>query len=199
MELRDGIALAGKIDRVDASGEYRRVIDYKTGRIEAKPVPYYTGRKLQLELYLTAASQGAKPAGAYYFPAQVSYHHADELPFRMLGYTLDTEENILRSDTSLEAGKKSRFIEASCRGKGKRSSKLLVQGDFEAFLGYSLLVARQGLSEVERGCIAASPYKEACEYCPYGSLCNFERGRDREETKITETESAAIVKRREEV
>ena len=199
VELRDGIALAGKIDRVDASGEYRRVIDYKTGRIEAKPVPYYTGRKLQLELYLTAASQGAKPAGAYYFPAQVSYHHADELPFRMLGYTLDTEENILRSDTSLEAGKKSRFIEASYRGKGKRSSKLLVQGDFEAFLGYSLLVARQGLSEVERGCIAASPYKEACEYCPYGSLCNFERGRDREETKITETEIAAIVKRREEV
>ena len=76
---------------------------------------------------------------------------------------------------------------------------MLVQGDFEAFLGYSLLVARQGLSEVERGCIAASPYKEACEYCPYGSLCNFERGRDREETKITETEIAAIVKRREEV
>lgn len=196
LELSGGFTLAGKIDRVDASGEYRRVVDYKTGSFDAKAAPYYTGRKLQLELYLAAASQGAKPAGAYYFPAQVSYHAADEAPFRMQGYTLDTEENILRSDTALEEGQRSRFIEASYRAKGKKSGKLMAEGDFQSFLGYSLLVAGQGISEAAGGCIAASPYEGACEYCPYGSLCGFE-GEAREEKKVTEAEIVRIVKRRE--
>ena len=192
--LTESVALAGKIDRVDACGEFRRVVDYKTGSFEAKPVPYYTGRKLQLELYLTAASQDGKPAGAYYFPAQLKYCDPGELPFRMQGYTLNTEENILRSDKQLESGGKSRFIEAYYqKNNGGRSTKLLKEGAFQAFLGYSLLVARQGVSEVEQGCIAPSPYKDACEYCPYGSLCNFEAGKEREEKKITETEIASIV------
>ena len=182
---------------MDACGEYRRVVDYKTGAFDAKAAPYYTGRKLQLELYLAAASQGAKPSGAYYFPAQVGYHAADESPFRMQGYTLDTDENILRSDTALQEGQKSRFIEASYRAKGRKSGKLMGEDAFRSFLGYSLLVARQGISEAADGCIAASPYEGACEYCPYGSLCGFE-GEAREEKKVTEAEIVRIVMRREE-
>ena len=41
----------GKVDRVDATDKFVRVIDYKTGSIDDKALSYYTGRKLQMQLY----------------------------------------------------------------------------------------------------------------------------------------------------
>ena len=67
------LSLKGTADRVDAAGEYVRVIDYKTGHIDDKPASYYTGRKLQLQLYLRAAAENNKAAGAFYFPAAQEY------------------------------------------------------------------------------------------------------------------------------
>ena len=40
----------GKVDRVDGTDKYVRVIDYKTGAIDDSPTSYYTGQKIQLEL-----------------------------------------------------------------------------------------------------------------------------------------------------
>ncbi|MDE6274443.1 MAG: PD-(D/E)XK nuclease family protein [Clostridiales bacterium] len=80
------LALYGKTDRVDETDEYVRVIDYKTGHIDDKPVAYYTGRRLQLELYLKGASAGKKPAGAFYFPAADNFSKPDEAKYNMLGF-----------------------------------------------------------------------------------------------------------------
>ncbi|MBQ8295415.1 MAG: PD-(D/E)XK nuclease family protein, partial [Clostridia bacterium] len=41
----------GKVDRVDGTDEFVRVIDYKTGKIDDSASSYYTGRKLQMQLY----------------------------------------------------------------------------------------------------------------------------------------------------
>ncbi len=193
--LTDGIALAGKIDRVDRGGEYTRVIDYKTGVFDAKPEPYYTGRKLQLELYLSAASRGSKPAGAYYFPAKVSFRDkAEDAAFRMQGYTLESDEVVRMSDKTVEQGKKSRYIDAYF---GKKGKKMLSEADFDAFLYYSVLAAQQCAKETEAGCIAVSPYEGACKYCPYGSVCGFEcGGAARTESKVTQEEIIRIVRRR---
>ncbi len=193
--LTDGITLAGKIDRVDRGGEYTRVVDYKTGVFDAKPEPYYTGRKLQLELYLSAASRGSKPAGAYYFPAKVSFRDkADDAAFRMQGYTLESDDVVRMSDKTVEQGKKSRYIDAYF---GKKGKKMLSEADFDAFLYYSVLAAQQCAKETAAGCIAVSPYEGACKYCPYGSVCGFEcGGAVRAESKVTEEEIIRIVRKR---
>ena len=187
------IRLAGKIDRIDRAGDWTRVVDYKTGGFEVSAKSYYTGRKLQLELYLYAASRGAKPAGAYYFPARVSFNGEDkDSPFRMLGYTVGNDEVVAMSERGIEAGSKSRYIDAYF---GKKNKKAMSEEDFENFMEYSVLVARGFVKETRQGCIAASPYEGACDYCPYGSVCGFD-GAPREVGQIDYADIVNVVKRR---
>ena len=58
-----------------------------------------------------------------------------------------------------------------------------------------MLAARKSAEETERGCIAASPYKGACEYCPYGGLCGYDISDGvRQEKKVTEEEIVRIAR-----
>lgn len=186
------VRLAGKIDRVDACGEYMRVVDYKTGSFDVSAKSYYSGRKLQLELYLYAASRGRKMAGAYYFPARVSFGEDRDSPFRMQGFTVGDDSVVAMSEKGIERGQKSRYIDAYF---GKKSKKALSGEDFEDFMEYSVLVARNFVKETRAGCIAASPYAGACDYCPYGGLCGH-FGAGREVKSLDFADIADIVKRR---
>ena len=193
--------LAGKIDRIDTCGDYVRVVDYKTGQIGTGAEEYYTGRRLQLPLYLYAVSLGdgaapqreKKPAGAYYFPARVGYSgEKEDAPFRMQGYTVDEDPVVRMSDTALVSGK-SRFIDAGIGGKKTR--RRLAAADFSAFVSYSVLAARKCAEETQAGCIAASPYEGACSYCPYGGVCGFDPSSGtRQEKGVTEEEIVRIVR-----
>ena len=40
----------GKVDRVDGTEKYVRVVDYKTGSIDDSATSYYTGKKIQMQL-----------------------------------------------------------------------------------------------------------------------------------------------------
>ena len=148
-----------------------------------------------MELYLSAAARGTKPAGAYYFPAKIAFRDkGDDAAFRMQGYTLESDDVVRMSDRTVEQGKKSRYIDAYF---GKKGKKMLKEADFEAFLYYSVLAAQQCAKETAAGCIAVSPYEGACKYCPYGSVCGFEcGGAARAESKVTEDEIIRIVRRR---
>lgn len=189
------ISLAGKIDRVDRCGEYARVVDYKTGSFDVSAENYYTGRKLQLELYLSAAAKGGRPAGAYYFPARLAFTSPDtDSPFRMQGFTVGDDVVVKMSDRSVEPGQKSRFIDAYYQNKRK---KALEGEDFEAFIAYSVLAAQSCAKETEAGCIAASPYRGACDFCPYGGMCGHDvSAPPRSEKKVTSEEIVNIVKKR---
>lgn len=189
------ISLAGKIDRVDRCGAYARVVDYKTGSFDVSAENYYTGRKLQLELYLSAAAKGGKPAGAYYFPARLAFASPDtDSPFRMQGFTVGDDAVVKMSDKSVEPGQKSRFIDAYYQNKRK---KMLESEDFEAFIAYSVLAAQNCAKEAEAGCIAASPYRGACDFCPYGGMCGHDiSAPPRSEKKVTGEEIVNIVKKR---
>lgn len=161
--------LHGKIDRVDGCGEYVRIVDYKTGAIDDTPASYYVGKKLQLQLYMSAVSAGKTPAGVYYFPASLRYTQAGEVPFRMLGFMNGSEEVIRNSDTTLQEGQKSRFFAASL---GKNSSdKVMEEEDFRRFIAYSVLSGRKGSGELRRGFIAPTPYGDACRYCAFKGMC----------------------------
>lgn len=185
--------LAGKIDRIDRAGDWYRVVDYKTGGFEVSAKSYYTGRKLQLELYLWAVSRGGKMAGAYYFPARVAYSGEDkDSPFRMQGYTVGDDAVVAMSERGIEKGSKSRYIDAYF---GRKSARAMSEEDFEDFIGYSVLAARNFVKETRAGCIAASPYEGACDYCPYGGVCGFD-GVPREAGPIDQSDIVNAVRRR---
>jgi len=182
-----GLNIAGKADRVDSSDNFVRVIDYKTGRIDDSPTSYYTGRKLQLELYLLAALNGKEPAGAFYFPAADKFGDDGDAKFRMKGYYNKDDEALSRLDPGFTGNGKSELIESG-------STKGMSGEDFRRFLGYAELVAGQAQEEMRAGNIRPNPYEGACEHCKLHSLCAF-TGDERKERAVT---GADIVKITEE-
>ena len=183
------LSLSGKADRVDEAEGYVRIIDYKTGAIDDKPIAYYTGRKLQLQLYLLAAAQDGKAAGAFYFPAQDSFSKEGDEKFRMQGYFSSDDKVISLMDAVREQGKKSAFFEG-----GGRTEKGMKQDDFEDFLLYATYVVQGAEDEMRAGNIAPSPYKGACSYCSYLGMCAFV-GKEREEKGASCREIVSIVRR----
>ena len=58
-----------------------------------------------------------------------------------------------------------------------------------------MLAARNFVKETRAGCIAASPYEGACDYCPYGGVCGFD-GVPREAGPIDQADIVNAVRRR---
>ncbi len=189
----------GKIDRVDATERFVRVIDYKTGSIDDTPLSYYTGRKLQLQLYMSAVKGDRIPAGVFYFPASVSYAKEADGRFRMKGF-LNGEEEALRSgDKDLREGKKSEFFDAHLKDNA-RLDKVMDEETFRYFLDYAIYEARQGAKELKDGFIAPSPYKGECTYCKFGGMCgfNYDLTPERVEESIKPKTIAEIARRHKE-
>lgn len=156
----------GKIDRVDKKEDFIRVVDYKTGSIEAGVNEYYMGTKLQLELYANAVVERAKEkkiAGLFYFPARVDFSRAedDEDPFGLKGFVSDEGE-----------------IVSAMEGILHKRTKRVSSGGFRSFLRYAEKMAQYGKRMIERGYIRPAPCDEACRYCKFKGLCGFD-GEDR--------------------
>lgn len=186
--------LFGKADRVDEADGSVRVIDYKTGGFDDSPTAYYTGQRLQLELYLLASAEdGARPAGAFYFPAADVFTKEEDRAgkFRMKGFFCNDPEVVAGMDTTREGGK-SDFFEG-----GERSQKGLPREEFEEFLRYALLVSEQAEDEMRAGHVRPSPYEKTCEYCKLKGMCAFS-GSPRGEDAVKCREIAAIVREKEE-
>ena len=163
----------GKVDRVDGTEKYVRIIDYKTGAIDDSSTSYYTGRKMQMQLYMSALKGERVPAGVFYFPASVSYNDTDEARFQMKGFLNGDEEALLLGDKALTEDKQSDYFPASL--KNARSKRVMDEPTFRDFLDYSVHLARQGCQELKEGFVAATPYAKSCEYCKYGGMCGFQK------------------------
>lgn len=199
IRLAGGVKLFGRIDRVDESGDMVRIIDYKTGTVDASAPLYYSGLKLQLPLYLSAVSDGRRAAGAYYFPAAVEYTEKKDGVFRLQGFMDGSEDVVAASDTTISSGEKSRYVNAYLKGKSIESS--MTREEFSYFLSYSRLVAGGGARELMAGNIAPSPAAGTCAYCPVGGSCGFAAGRTGEERRppsLKCADIAAIAKEQEE-
>ena len=188
--LDGGIKINGRIDRVDGCGDMVRIIDYKTGSVDASATKYYMGLKLQLPLYLLAASEGRRAAAAYYFPASVEYKSKADGVFRLQGFMDGSDDVVTVSDTTLEPKKKSAYFDAYLSGK-KIDSAMDTQ-TFNDFIKYSSLVARRGAREMLEGNIEPSPVTDACKYCKMGGSCGFSVGADGEERSHATVKCAEI-------
>lgn len=188
----------GKIDRVDEGDGYVRIVDYKTGKIDNDAVSYYTGRKLQRQLYMSAVIGDKTPAGIFYFPAALSYKEkgSEEKNFRMSGYLNGEKNAILAGDNNLQEGQMSSFFKARL-GDNSRLENVMPEETFRDFIDYAVLEARQGVEELKGGFIAPSPYEGACSYCKYGGMCGFhlENAVTRKEDSLKPVEIAAIARR----
>ena len=167
----------GKVDRVDGTDKYVRIIDYKTGTIDDSAASYYTGQKIQLELYMSELKGERIPAGVFYFPASINYTTDDEGRFRMRGFMNGSEDALLSGDKNLSPEHetvKSEYFPAALKN-GAQAKRVMDEETFRDFLDYSVHVARQGCKELKEGYVAASPYAGSCEYCKYGGMCGFNK------------------------
>lgn len=193
--LDGGVKIYGRIDRVDQSGDMVRVIDYKTGNIDASASKYYAGAKLQLPLYLLSASEGKRAVGAYYFPAAVEYRDRQDGIFRLQGFMDGSDDVVSASDSNVKPKGKSDFVEAYLGVK--KIDSAMTSEDFTAFLEYSRLVAGKGAGEMIAGNVTPSPAADTCKYCKAGGSCGFAVGRDGAERKtgsVKCSQIAALVK-----
>lgn len=195
--------LRGRIDRVDtyeADGKlYVKVIDYKSGNTSFDLLALYHGLQLQLVVYLNAAVEvlRKKHPEEEVVPAGVFYYHIDDPVIEGTGGETDVEiyEQILdklkldglvnESDGIYEAmdtniAGKSKVIPVGFTRDGSltKASKTATGEEFALISDYvSHLVQKLGRQIVE-GEVKANPYqlkeKEACTYCPYGSVCGYD-------------------------
>ncbi len=183
----------GKVDRVDGADNYLRIIDYKTGHIDDSAGAYYTGRKIQMQLYMSALKGERVPAGVFYFPAVMQYEKEDAVRFQMKGFLNGDEEALLLGDPSIAETHTSTFFPVS---KSSSSAHVMDGETFRDFLDYAVYVARQATSELKEGYVKASPYQKQCEFCRYGGMCGFQKGKDapRKEPSINVKQIAQIAK-----
>ncbi len=181
LTLDDGtrIRIYGKIDRVDQTrdGRLLRIIDYKMGR-ERKfdPTKLLSGESLQLPLYFGAAKTlGGDPAGLYYMPLTLDPPEPGETPQHLLyGLTASDDEAIAASDSGMEA--KSTLIYNVKRTKdggitGAAASRERLNEIIEAA---QRIAARQAKG-ILTGRADLYPTETACMWCPYGSVCRFDK------------------------
>ena len=195
----EGDGFYGRVDRVDGTDKYVRIIDYKTGRIDDSPGAYYTGRKLQMQLYMSQLKGERIPAGVFYVPASVEYTNDGEGRFRMKGFLNGEREALLCGDVHLTEEKKSEYFSASLKN-GTLATKVMDEQTFRDFLDYAVLVSRKGSEELKEGYIAPTPYEDGCKYCKYGGMCGFDcdTHKPRKESKIEPKTIAAIAKKERE-
>ncbi len=189
--LSHGITISGRIDRVDECGDMVRIIDYKTGGVDSSPAKYYSGAKLQLPLYLLAASEGKRAVGAYYFPASVTYRDKDNGVFRLQGFMDGSEEVVRASDVTVQPKKKSQYVEAYLGG-GYGADSVMEREQFAYFLSYARLVAGKGAEEMYSGNTSPSPAAGVCDYCRLGGSCGFALRRDGEARNVSGVSCAKI-------
>ena len=206
IKLSDNVKIVGKIDRIDRCGDYYRVIDYKTGKIEESPETLYYGKKVQLLSYIQAIENGenGKPAGALYFPIRNEWADSKKKAveaYKNKGYLLKDEQVLEKMDTDLYVSNTSnslpvRFIKSKNAPKDSTEREfgaegnLLTQKQFEEITKYIYELEKRAVDEIMSGYILPSPLvldgKSPCAYCDYRFVCGLEKTENKEGRKSLE-------------
>jgi ATP-dependent helicase/nuclease subunit B len=190
----------GRIDRVDIMEEddkvYVKVIDYKTGNTSFDLVALYHGLQLQLMIYLDGALQveQKKYPDKEIIPAGIFYYHvkdpmiqekiqadigtvSDKLlkELKMDGLVQADPELIDKMDKSLLSVP----VAYNKDGSFRKTSSVATREQFQALGTYVKKKIQEIQGAIMDGEAQVSPYKlgnrNACTYCPYITVCGFER------------------------
>lgn len=171
------VQLYGRIDRVDKSPDgFYRIIDYKMGDRKFEPAKIAKGLSLQLPLYL-AAVEGldGKMGGMYYMPLSLpAPKEGEEKRHVLRGVTAGSDESLAALERGLDG--KSQIVQGLRRNKdGKLSGNVCRQEDMAVLTREAVAVAERTVRDMDRGEAAVTPYKGACKWCPYVSVCRYDR------------------------
>lgn len=179
-------SLSGKIDRLDGfesgADKYYRVIDYKSGGEDFDFAEIYYGLRLQLPLYIAAATalDEGTAAGVYYMPIDDPAVDEDEELERALTDSFRLRGVTLR-DALIEKASDTEGLGVLPK-TGGRSEGGRVSGEvMERLMAYAAQKSRDTARRLNAGEIAAHPVlrekikRAECAYCEYASLCRFDR------------------------
>lgn len=170
------VQLYGRIDRVDKSPDgFYRVVDYKMGDRKFEPAKIAAGLSLQLPLYL-AAVEGldGQMGGMYYMPLSLpAPKEGEEIHHVLRGVTAGSEGAVAALERHLDGP--SRIVQGLRRNKdGQLSGNVCRQEDMAVLTREAVSVAERTLAHMDRGEAEIFPYRDACTWCPYGSVCRFD-------------------------
>jgi ATP-dependent helicase/nuclease subunit B len=190
----------GRIDRLDILEEsdkvYVKVIDYKTGNVSFDLVAVYHGLQLQLMIYLDAAleverrnypEKQVEPAGIFYYnvkdPMIQTKMEADVeavqnkilSDLKMNGLVQADPEVARKLDQSLSS------IPAALNKDGtfRKTSSVATREQFARLGHYVQNKIEDIRKSILEGDAQVSPYEldkqDACTYCPYKTVCGYDR------------------------
>jgi len=188
------IKLYGKVDRIDESGEYCRIVDYKTGHCDESASSLYTGQKLQLFLYQKSLEAGRKIAGLYYLPITDEFTDSvEKKKVRAVGWTFNDPKVIDMLDKTVGTGDAKGFLPIDDKGKLDN----LLDGDtLKAMTDYADEMCVKCVEQIGSGVIVSSPTDSACKYCSYKGMCDGEYYAKRCKPKVTPQDVKGIIDRK---
>lgn len=190
----------GRIDRLDTyetdQKVYVKIIDYKTGNTSFDLVALYHGLQLQLMVYLDAALTAEKrkhphkevePAGIFYYnikdPMIQENIQADVEQVRQKILRELKMNGLVQADMEL-AGKMDESlvslpVSRNKDGSFRRGSSVATREQFGLLHTYIKKKIACIQEEICSGEVQARPYElgrqNACTYCPYQSICVFDK------------------------
>ncbi len=176
--------LVGRIDRIDLSGDgkYFLIIDYKTGRETLSLKKIYHGLSLQLAIYLGAAKNlfgEREPSAMLYCLLRVaSGSGKNDAEASEAGDNELKMPGLIRIDDEIKNAVDSTGDYVYFDDKKK--SNLLSRDDLQIVIDYAEKILEMTAEKILGGCIEVKPAKisadvDACKYCLYSALCNFDR------------------------
>lgn len=214
------LTLEGKIDRTDEWGNYKRIIDYKTGDISSDLTSVYYGKKIQLVSYLLASDKisDKKIAGLFYFPIHSDYvknsKKVDNL-YKMQGFLIDDAEVLKHMDNSVSFESPNSAliplkIKTSKDNIAKNvfevsrlgvNNKYFSEGEFEELKAYAKELLSGACSEILSGYIEPSPLSIKsdspfleCTRCEFAGFCGLKKSKFADGRNCTQEVSKASFK-----
>ncbi len=173
--------VVGRIDRIDLSGDgkYFLIIDYKTGKASLSLKKIYHGLSLQLAIYLGAAKTlvGEREPGAMlYCLLRVSNKSGrTDADAASEGNNELKMPGLIRIDDAIKNA-----VDSTGDFVDFNKKNLVSRDDLQVVIDYAEKLLTTTAEKILNGCIEVKPAKmsaddDACKYCLYSALCNFDR------------------------
>lgn len=184
------LRLVGQVDRIDVSGDYFRIVDYKTGDVDTSLRELFFGKKIQLEAYLKVCENSLKlkPAGAYYLPVKGGFSDEKttlQKKYQLKGNTLESFEVACLSDDRFEKeALDSDILEVKFKLQKDEKvkggySKVVSEKDLQNFGNYAIKLTQKACEDINTLDITPFPLvitsKDICEKCLFSGLCRFDK------------------------
>ena len=176
------IFVKGFIDRIDVKDNMFALIDYKTGQDVFNYTDLYSGKKLQLLVYVKGASLmlNKEPVCACYLPLKNDFSKNDINQYKFKGIFVDSLSELNRLDYNLfDKTKSSVDVKINKDGSFESNTKkyCLSKLQIEELANFAFDLVVKAVEEILNGNIEPNPLyanrKSACEFCEYKGLCNF--------------------------